>query len=143
MIDAATPLDLPQIHALLQRVHLPLDGVDDHVKTMLVAREDGQIVGAVALEIYEDGALLRSVAVDPQHQGTKLGHQLTEAALQLAASRGIQSVFLLTMTAEGFFPRFGFERIGREVVPPSVRQSVEFQSACPQSAIVMRKSLLP
>ena len=141
MIDAATRSDLPQVHALLQRVHLPLDGVDDHVETMLVARQDGHVVGTAALEIYEDGALLRSVAVDPQHQGTRVGHELTHAALQLAASRGIQSVFLLTTTAEGFFPRFGFEHVGREIVPPSIMQSVEFQSACPQSAIVMRKSL--
>jgi amino-acid N-acetyltransferase len=47
----------------------------------------------------------------------------------------------LTTTAERFFPKFGFEPIDREQVPPSVRESVEFQSACPASAIVMRKRL--
>jgi amino-acid N-acetyltransferase len=50
-------------------------------------------------------------------------------------------VFLLTTTAERFFPKFGFEQIDREQVPASVQQSVEFQSACPASAIVMRKLL--
>jgi amino-acid N-acetyltransferase len=50
-------------------------------------------------------------------------------------------VFLLTTTAEKFFPRFGFEQIAREDVPPSVQASVEFTSACPTSAIVMRKRL--
>ena len=39
MIEAATDRDLPRVHSLLERHHLPLDGVDDHVQTMLVARE--------------------------------------------------------------------------------------------------------
>jgi amino-acid N-acetyltransferase len=141
MIESATERDLPEILALLERLHLPLAGVDDHLPTMLVARDGGQIVGTAALELYADGALLRSVAVEPRQQGRQLGHQLTDAALHLATGRGVTTVFLLTTTAERFFPRFGFEQIGREQVPPSVRASVEFQSACPASAIVMRKRL--
>jgi amino-acid N-acetyltransferase len=141
MIESATDRDLPEIHSLLERLDLPLAGVDDHVQTMLVAREGQEIVGTAALEIYADGALLRSVAVEPRQQGKRLGHQLTDAALRLAAARGANTVFLLTTTAERFFPRFGFEQIARDDVPPSVRTSVEFQSACPASAIVMRKQL--
>jgi amino-acid N-acetyltransferase len=108
---------------------------------MLVAKEGEQIVGTAALELYGDGALLRSVAVEPIRQGRQLGHQLTDAALQLATAHGVNTVFLLTTTAERFFPRFGFEEIDREQLPVSVRESVEFQSACPASAIVMRKQL--
>ena len=141
MIEAATDRDLPAIRALLAQLHLPLDGVDTHVQTMLVARDGEQIVGTAALELYDDGALLRSVAVDPRRQGEQLGHQLTEAALRLAATRGKRMVFLLTTTAERFFPKFGFEPIARTDVPASVQRSVEFQSACPASAIVMRKQL--
>ena len=141
MIEPATARDLPAIRALLQRVDLPLAGVDEHLPTMLVAREGEQIVGTAALELYAEGALLRSVAVEPVRQGRQLGHQLTDAALQLATARGANTVFLLTTTAERFFPKFGFEQIDREQVPASVRESVEFQSACPESAIVMRKQL--
>jgi amino-acid N-acetyltransferase len=141
VIEASTERDLPEIRALLQRLQLPLAGIDEHLPTMLIAREGGQIVGTAGLELYADGALLRSVAVEPSWQGQQLGHQLTGAALGLAATCGANIVFLLTTTAERFFPRFGFEPIGREQVPPSVRVSVEFQSACPASAIVMRKRL--
>jgi amino-acid N-acetyltransferase len=141
IIEAATDRDLPEVHKLLERHHLPLDGVDDHLPTMLVAREGSQIVGTAALELYADGALLRSVAVETSQQGRRLGHHLTEAALQLALIHGATDVFLLTTTAERFFPRFGFEPITRDAVPASVRASVEFQSACPASAIAMRKRL--
>lgn len=140
MIEAATKGDLPGICALLERLHLPLAGVDEHL-TLLVARDGEQIVGTAALELYAEGALLRSVAVEPVRQGRQLGHQLTDAALQLATARGANTVFLLTTTAERFFPKFGFEQIDREQVPATVRESVEFQSACPESAIVMRKQL--
>jgi amino-acid N-acetyltransferase len=141
VIEAATERDLPEIRALLERVHLPLEGVDEHLPTMLVARKGEQIVGTAALELYADGALLRSIAVEPHEQGRQLGHQLTDAALHLAATHGVNSVFLLTTTAERFFPKFGFQQITRDQVPPSVRESVEFRSACPASAVVMRKQL--
>src|SRR5690349_21757775 len=108
---------------------------------MLVAREAQEIVGTAGLEFYAEGALLRSVAVEPRWQGKQLGHQLTDAAMQLATTHGAEAVFLLTTTAERFFPKFGFEQIDREQVPASVRQSVEFQSACPASAVVMRRQL--
>ena len=141
MIEAATDRDLAQVRSLLEQHHLPIDGIDDHLGTMLVVRDGSRVVGTAALELYPGGALLRSVAVDAGQQGRQLGHQLTEAALRLAQDHGAEAVFLLTTTAERFFPRFRFEQIAREEVPASVRASVEFTSACPASAIVMRKRL--
>jgi len=142
IIDAATQRDLAEVRTLLERNHLPLDGVDDLTDTMVVARDDAHVVGTAALELYADGALLRSVAVDPALQGQRLGHRLTDAALQMAEARGAQTVFLLTTTADRFFPRFGFEQITRADVPSSVQGSIEFRSACPESAVVMRKRLV-
>lgn len=139
LIEHASDNDLAQILALLERLSLPLEGVAEHVDTMIVARADGRVVGAAALELYADGALLRSVGVDSGLQGKRIGHQLTAAALDLAKEHGVNTVFLLTTTADTFFPRFGFERITRQEVPASVQASVEFQSACPASAVVMRK----
>jgi amino-acid N-acetyltransferase len=141
MIDAAAAQDLPAIRALLARLDLPLAGVDEYLPTMLVARDGTEVIGTAALELYADGALLRSVAVDPRRQGAQLGHELTHAALRLATAHGARTVFLLTTTAERFFPKFGFEPVTRDEVPASVRTSVEFQLACPASAIVMRKNL--
>jgi arsenate reductase len=141
MIEAALTRDLPAVRALLEEHDLPLAGVDDHLQTMIVAREESRVVGTAALELYVDGALLRSVAVDRHWQGRRLGHRLTEAALDLARTHGVHQVFLLTTTAEAFFRRVGFETIARDAVPASVQASVEFRSACPSSAIAMRKRL--
>ena len=106
-----------------------------------MARRSGDIVGRAALEIYPDGALLRSVAVTSSVQGGGVGRQLTEAALDLARSLRMPKLYLLTTTAERYFPEFGFETISRTAVPTSVQASVEFQSTCPTTATVMRKQL--
>jgi amino-acid N-acetyltransferase len=113
----------------------------DHLSTTLVAREGGRIVGSVAIEPYADGGLLRSAAVATHLQGQGLGKQLTDEVIGLAKRRGLPALFLLTTTAERYFPKFGFERIERDQVPGSVRASIEFTTACPASAIVMRKNL--
>ena len=134
---------MPAVRALLERHQLPLDGVEDHVEMMVVARDHRHVVGAAALELYADGALLRSVAVDPAVQGRRIGQRLIETALQMARQQGVGTVYLLTTTAQRFFPRFGFVEITRADVPSSVQESIEFQSACPASAIVMRKHLAP
>jgi amino-acid N-acetyltransferase len=51
----------------------------------------------------------------------------------------VREIYLLTTTAEHFFPRFGFARIPRADVAPTVRASEEFRGACPDSAIAMRR----
>ena len=141
VIQAAEASDLPAVRRLLETQHLPLDGIDEHVSTMVVAKKGSEVVGAAAVELYADGALLRSVVVDPVVQGQGLGHRLSDAALSIAKERGTQTAFLLTTTAEKFFPKLGFEQIVRDDVPASVQASIEFQSACPASAVVMRKRL--
>src|SRR5262245_37530502 len=140
-IGAVHAADTDELLRLLAQNHLPADGLADHLGTTLVARQDGRIVGSAALELYPDGALLRSVAVAPALQGQGLGAELTAAALALARDLHVGAIYLLTTTAKGYFPRFGFEPVTRDDVPPGVKGSVEFTSACPSSATVMRKSL--
>ncbi|HRJ43254.1 MAG: GNAT family N-acetyltransferase [Caldilineaceae bacterium] len=140
-IEAVAEEDVPGLYGLLSASGLPLDGLDGHLSAALVAKEDGQIVGSAALEIYGESALLRSVAVAQPLRGTGLGRQLVEATLEAARSRQIQRLYLLTETAAEWFPRFGFVPIERIAVEPAVQQSVEFTAACPTSAQAMKKEL--
>ena len=140
-IDRATGADADDVLALMARAHLPTDGLAAHLDAAFVARDGDRIVGSAAIEIYEDGGLLRSVAVDADCRGAGLGGRLTAAAIEDAQRRALPALYLLTSTAEDFFPRFGFERITRDEVPASLQMSIEFRGACPASAIVMRKRL--
>ncbi|MEP6775194.1 MAG: arsenic resistance N-acetyltransferase ArsN2 [Chloroflexota bacterium] len=140
-IQPASQGDIGAILALLEQNSLPTEGLVDHVPNILAARENGVVVGCVALEIYGDSALLRSLAVQKNLQKHGIGLRLTHAALEQAREHGIKSIYLLTETAGEFFPRFGFQNATRADVPATVRSSVEFTTACPESALVMLKHL--
>lgn len=140
-IERARVGDFPVMLDLLARSDLTHEGLSDHLATTLVARDGQKVVGSSALELYGTTALLRSVAVDQDRGGQGLGGRLTQAALALARQKGVTHVYLLTETAGEFFPRFGFHPIARAQVPPAVQRSVEFTSACPDSALAMEVDL--
>jgi amino-acid N-acetyltransferase len=140
-IEPAQARDLAAVLDLLRRSQLPTDDLERHLGTTLVARRDGRVIGSAALEMYGTAALLRSVAVDPGARGEGLGHRVTEAALDLARTRGVTTVYLLTTTAGDFFPRFGFHRIERSAVDAAVQASIEFTTACPSSALVLARDI--
>ena len=129
--------DLPAVERLLAASGLPLDGVRDALATFVVAEAGHDIVGVAGLEICCDNALLRSVAVADEWRARGLGRALVTRLISDAESRGIHALYLLTTTAERYFPSFGFRQIARDEVPDDVKATQEFRSACPASATVM------
>jgi amino-acid N-acetyltransferase len=140
-LRSAETSDLPEVLALLERSKLPTAGVADSFAHFLIAESKGKLVGAVGLELYGGSALLRSAAVEESWRGSGVGRVLVDRALDLARERGVDDIYLLTTTAEHYFPKFGFTCVSRDAVSEGVRASVEFQSACPASATVMRKAV--
>jgi len=138
-IRSAAASDRPGVVALLLAAGLPEAGLSQTLDGFLVAEADGRLVGAVGLETYGADALLRSAVVDPASRGTGVGAALVEGLLRRADEGELRAVYLLTTTAEGWFPRFGFVRIAREEVAEAVRSSVEFSRACPATAAAMRR----
>jgi amino-acid N-acetyltransferase len=126
---------------LLRKADLPSAGVAERLSDFFVAEQDGSLIGVAGLEIYRSSALLRSVVVEDEWRGSGVGGRLIDLALEKARARGLEDVFLLTTTAEYYFPRFGFACVNRDAVSVEVQASVEFQGACPASAVVMRRSL--
>ena len=133
--------DLPAVERLLTASSLPLEGVAENIDTFVVAESGGELVGVAGLEVCCSNALLRSTAVDPAWRGHGVGRQLVERIIADAESRGIRGLYLLTTTAERYFPSFGFVRTTREAVPEEVRATAEFKDACPASAVVMTREL--
>jgi amino-acid N-acetyltransferase len=141
---AATPADLADVEALVATAGLTLDGLADCVAggTAVICREhDGCLLGTAATERYGDVAFLRSVAVHAPVRGRGLGRALVERALADARAAGAREAWLLTETAEHFFADLGWTRAERADAPAAVAASVEFASACPITAIAMRRPL--
>ena len=138
-IRNATNADLSAVESLLSASDLPLDGVRDNFSTFVVAEDDGEVAGAIGLEEFGSVALLRSAVVSPDHRRRGIGRLLVERLLESAERAGIEELFLLTTTAEEYFPRFGFTRTTRAAVPDALKASAEFQGACPDTAVVMTR----
>jgi amino-acid N-acetyltransferase len=141
-IAAASAADVAAIKALLEQSALPVDGIDDHWKTFIVARDGAQIVGCGGSEAYQFAALIRSVAVAPEYRSHGLGRRIVRQLIDRLASRGLREFYLLTTTAEGYFRKRGFKTIDRDEVHPQLLSSREFQGACPDSAVCMRLVML-
>ena len=140
----ATRQDLRAIEQLLVSSGLPTAGVADGLSSFIVAvsEHDQRIVGVVGLEhCCAEYALLRSTAVAPEWRSAGLGRRLVTHVIADAESRGVKALYLLTTTAERYFPSFGFVKTQRDAVPEEVKQSVEFREACPASATVMALEL--
>lgn len=106
-----------------------------------VHEEEGSILGVIGLERFGSEALLRSLAVVPQKRHLGLGQQLVAHVEHDARAGGIERLVLLTETAESFFRRSGYMVTDRDQVSDEVKQSAEFRSLCPVSAICMSKAL--
>lgn len=138
LIRDAVPADLAAIESLLQSHRLTAAGVGDHVDAFVVAEDGGGIVASAGLEIYGTAALLRSVAVRPDHQGRGLARTLVDRLFDRARRDRVRSLYLLTTTAAPYFQRFGFAPISRDEVAAPVRASREFTDEQCAGAQAMR-----
>ncbi len=140
--ELATAKDESEIKKLLAECELVYEDItSSHLKHYFVMRDGGKIIGAVGLEIEGKYALLRSLSVATPHRSEGYGIQLTDKIEEYARSKGLETLYLLTMTAEGFFSKKGYKKVDRASAPTELQGMSEFKSLCPVSAACMVKQL--
>jgi amino-acid N-acetyltransferase len=107
----------------------------------LVAVLDAGPAGMIGLEQFDEVGLLRSLVIEPAARRGGIGRQLVRALEAHALARGVAILWLLTIDAEAYFLKFGYEAMERDRVPDVIRNTEEFSSLCPGDAVVMKKSL--
>ena len=138
----ATPADeialkqFLETNDLLNRDIEPAD-----LKHFLMVRDGFGVVGLVGLEIKADCALLRSLAVKKRYRNRGLATLLVDKIEEYAQTLNINTLYLLTMTAEEFFNKREFKRIEREMAPSGIQSTAEFKDLCPASAAFMVKTI--
>jgi amino-acid N-acetyltransferase len=110
----------------------------NHFRT---AWDGSRLVGVVGLEIKGDCALLRSLAVDAAYRNRKIATGLIGDIEKYAKSMNLSRLYLLTMTAENFFSRCGYQKTDRNSAPATILETTEFKSLCPATAVCMVKHL--
>jgi N-acetylglutamate synthase-like GNAT family acetyltransferase len=139
-LRTAEAADLPALLDLLRNAGLPIDDLSaGSLEGFFVAGgpPGNPLVEAGALEVHGTEGLLRSLAVAPGFAHAGIGTAITQRLIYRADAIGLRRTWLLTLTAEDFFPRFGFRTTDRRLAPAAVSATAEFQRLCPGSAICM------
>lgn len=127
------------IISLLQAEGLPIEDLPVSLPNFYMALDNGHVVGAIGLEIYEHYGLLRSLVVKREYRKMKIAAELVKEVERLAKHLKLAEVYLLTETAQEYFSKNGYSSINRTDAPAALQQSSEFSHACPSSAIAMKK----
>jgi amino-acid N-acetyltransferase len=104
-------------------------------------REAGVLAAVVGLEVYAPVGLLRSLAVRPAFRDCGFGRALVARVESFAAARGVESLYLLTTTAERFFAALGYAVAARDAAPAAIRATSQFAGLCPASSAFLSKRL--
>ena len=129
---------------LLSESGLPVaDITAQHLQDFFGCGSGLELEGVIGLELFGGVALLRSLAVASSRRGSGVGSGLVAHAERHARDQGVQSLYLLTTTAEQFFLRRGYARVPREDAPAAIKNTSEFSGICPVSSIFMVKHLEP
>ncbi|MCX7832493.1 MAG: N-acetyltransferase [Actinobacteria bacterium] len=97
-----------------------LSDLYENIRDFIVAEEDGEIVGCIALHIvWEDLAEVRSLAVKENRQNKKIGTRLLQEAIKEAEKLGVRKIFTLTYSPE-FFEKQGFKRTKKNDLPQKI-----------------------
>jgi amino-acid N-acetyltransferase len=126
---------------LLKTEKLPVEDLPGSLDHFLVAIININLVGVIGLEPYVPYGLLRSMVVREDYRGQNIASLLIQSLEKHATGLNIGSIYLLTETASNYFTKQGYTHVDRTEVPEAIKQSTEFSSVCPVSAIVMKKSL--
>src|SRR5688572_26022219 len=100
VIKIATFGNRPAIVDLLQNESLPVEDLPYELSRFYIATDNGYVVGAIGLEIYQQVGLLRSLVVKPEYRKMKIAAMLVDEVERLSKNLGLESIYLLTQTGE-------------------------------------------
>jgi amino-acid N-acetyltransferase len=139
-LSGVRPGDKDSVKDLLAACGLHTQDLSDEIlQHFVVARKGERIIGTAGLEIVGSDALFRSLSVAEDFRKQGVAQKLLTAAQRYAFSQNVDTLYLLTLTAESFFSGKGFQRIDRKTAPQGIRNTVEFSVLCPDTAVCMRK----
>lgn len=133
---------LDEIYPVLNRCDLPVSDISTSSPPRFFGfRDAGAVVATIGLEHFHAVGLVRSLAVVPGYRGQGLAKELVAYVESHATSLGVESLYLLTTTAEAFFMKLGYRPALREEAPAAIQASSQFSSVCPASAAFLSKRL--
>lgn len=133
---------LDEIFPLLTGCNLPVADISVSSPPQFFGiRAAGSVIAVIGLEHFQAVGLLRSLAVSPSHRGRGLAQELVRFVESFAISCGVESLYLLTTTAEAFFAKLGYCPASRQEAPQAIQATPQFSGLCPSSSAFLSKRI--
>jgi len=121
----ATLSDIPQMQALVTDevkdgiiLNRTEDEVATNIRSYVLAKEDGKLVGYTALHIHSKRlAEIRSLIVDEAYRGQNVGKRMVEFTLEEAKALGVEEDVLVLTYLPQFFEKLHFHEMNKELIP--------------------------
>lgn len=102
--------------------HIDADVQDEHARGVFVFEtDDGDVAGYITTRLDRDTGIgwIPNVAVDPGQQGSGIGRQLMDHALQFMRTEGMEAAKIETLqqndVGSNFYPSVGFQQVGLQI----------------------------
>lgn len=133
----ASNTDYEIVSRLLREHQLPADDCLAHLAHFFILEIENCIIGIGGLEVHGQLGLVRSIVILEGFRSKGMGKYLLHLITRHAYKQGVQTVFLLTEDAQEYFSRSGFVVADRATAPEAIKQTRQFKSLCPASAVLM------
>jgi N-acetylglutamate synthase-like GNAT family acetyltransferase len=133
----ATREELDEIEALLGSSGLPGLPAEVSLSNVLVALEDGVVVGVVSLEVAGRRALTAGAAVSPEHQGKGVGASLVRSLVSRAYELGLRELYAVPLDAADFWDELGFAPVPLDEVPYPIKAMQTFPAEWDDSTRIL------
>ncbi len=145
-IRSAVINDVESIHSLVsfyaerdRMLFRSMADIYENLQSFVVAEENSSVVGCCALQIiWSDLAEIKSLAVEAESMGRKIGKLIVEAAIEKARQLNVPKVFALTLEP-AFFEKMGFKIIEKDALPMKVWSDCARcpkQQSCDEVAVI-------
>jgi len=93
------------------------DEVATNIRSYVLAKDDGVLVGYAALHIHSKRlAEIRSLIVDENYRGRKIGQNMIEFTLKEAKALEVEEDILVLTYLPAFFEKLNFKEINKELI---------------------------
>ncbi|MFK5975352.1 MAG: N-acetyltransferase [Sulfurovum sp.] len=94
------------------------DEIATNIRSYVLAKDGEKLIGYTALHIHSARlAEIRSLIVDKEYRGQKIGQDMIKFTIDEAKSLGVQEDVLVLTYLPEFFNHLGFIEIDKELIP--------------------------
>jgi len=140
-IRRATREEIREVNALLEASGLSPLPTGIPLSNVLVGREQGSIIGVIALDVVARRGLTLWAAVSEEHREKGFGTSLVRSLAARAQELGLRELYAVPKEATAFFAGLGFASVSIDSVPDEVKFMRSFRDECNESTEVMRLGL--